>query len=183
MKMTREEKRVDKERQKMIRQLKQQREESTRSSLKKRSNKIINNYLNEIDSELVEHLKSTQIEPELILLKQLRCLLTRQFTVNSVLHMWDYLFSGIEEVGRHMLGKAADKHEAIYQEEDYYMNHLDALMNVDYVCLALIEQQREQLIDADYIDCLRSMINAEELSQAGPIVKLAERIRKLLYER
>ena len=139
MKMTREEKKVDKDRQKMIRMLKQARDENTRSSLKKRANKIINNYLQEIDGELVEHLKSTQIEPELILLKQLRCLLTRQFTVKSVLQMWDYVFSGIEEAGRFMLQGVQEKHEAIYQEEDYYMNHLDALINVDYVCLALIE--------------------------------------------
>mmetsp|Transcript_39585 Transcript_39585/g.38110 ORF Transcript_39585/g.38110 Transcript_39585/m.38110 type:complete len:98 (-) Transcript_39585:1197-1490(-) len=97
--------------------------------------------------------------------------------------MWDYLFSGIEEAGRFMLQGFQENHEAIYQEEDYYMNHLDALINVDYVCLALIEYQREQLMESDYIDCLRSMINSTELEQASSIIKLAERIRKLLYER
>ncbi|MFS8159873.1 MAG: hypothetical protein ACMG6E_06620 [Candidatus Roizmanbacteria bacterium] len=90
-------------RQKKIKQLQLQREEQQKTELRKRSNKIFNNYLKLIDPELYMHLQSLQVQPELIFLKQLRCLLCREFTLNNVLSMWDYVLAGIEEDGRFFL--------------------------------------------------------------------------------
>jgi hypothetical protein len=66
--------------------------------MKKRANKILNYYLKKIDEELYVYMtKVAEAEPELIFLKQLRCLMTREFSISAVLQIWDYLFSGIEE--------------------------------------------------------------------------------------
>ena len=90
-------------RQKKIKLLQLQKEESKKTHLKKRSNKIFNNYLKEIDRDLYNYLQDLQVQPELIFLKQLRCLLCREFTLNNLLTVWDYIFAGIEEDGRYML--------------------------------------------------------------------------------
>ena len=66
---TTEKKLEDAERRRMIKVLKNSAEENERTFLKKRSNKIVNNYLAEIDPVLVAHLKSLQLEPEMLLLK------------------------------------------------------------------------------------------------------------------
>jgi TBC1 domain family protein 5 len=58
----------------------------------------MNVHLKKIDRETHEYLMEMQIQPELILLKQLRCMFCREFTLNSIVVMWDYIFSGIEQV-------------------------------------------------------------------------------------
>jgi hypothetical protein len=75
-------------------------EDAQRTALKKRSNKIFNNYLKEIDSEFYYHIQDIEVQPEIILLKWLRCLLSREFTVKSLLEMWDYMLSSVSEEGR-----------------------------------------------------------------------------------
>jgi hypothetical protein len=56
-------------------------EDAQKTALKKRSNKIFNNYLKEIDSKLYYHIQEMEVQPELILLKWLRCLLSREFSI------------------------------------------------------------------------------------------------------
>jgi len=63
--------------------------------LKKRANKIFNNYLKEVDPEMHQILHSTEIHPELVLLRWLRVLLSREFRQSTLLYIWDYLFSSI----------------------------------------------------------------------------------------
>ena len=71
-----------------------------KTALKKRSNKIFNNYLREIDPDLFLHIQEIDLQPELILLKYLRCLLSREFKLQSLLYVWDYILSGIDDQGR-----------------------------------------------------------------------------------
>lgn len=52
--------------------------------------------------------------------------------------MWDYIFSGIEDDGRYFL-KTEESHFSIYQDESYFNSHSDLLINLDYVCLALLQ--------------------------------------------
>jgi hypothetical protein len=122
------------------------------------------------------------VQPELIFLKQLRCLLCREFTLNNVLSMWDYVLSGIEEEGRFFL-QSKSKQANVYGEEDYFFNHLDALINLDYVCVAMIQYQRKALLESDYIDCLKVMMNYPKLECAADIIKISERVRKLLFDK
>ncbi len=174
-------------RQKKIKHLQLQKEEQQKTELRKRSNKIFNNYLKVIDPELYMHLQQLQVQPELIFLKQLRCLLCREFTINNVLSMWDYVLAGIEEDGRFYLqtkGQSGEsgKSAGVYGEEDYFFGHLDALINLDYVCVAMIQYQRQALLGSDYIDCLKVMMNYPKLECAADIIKISERVRKLLCE-
>ncbi len=100
-----------------------QKEEAQKTALKKRSNKIFNNYLKEIDRDLYGYLQDLQVQPELIFLKQLRCLLCREFTLSNLLTVWDYIFAGIEEDGRFMLSQCQKQHQDIYQDELYFLSH------------------------------------------------------------
>lgn len=115
-------------------------EDSQKTALKKRSNKIFNNYLKEIDSTLYYHIQEIDVQPELIFLKWLRCLLSREFTLQSLLLVWDYILSGIDESGRHYLQKLNETTnvETPYHNDEYFLSHNDFLNHLDYVCLAMV---------------------------------------------
>ncbi|MFS8159872.1 MAG: hypothetical protein ACMG6E_06615, partial [Candidatus Roizmanbacteria bacterium] len=54
---------------------------------------------------------------------------------------------------------------------------------MDYVCVAMIQYQRKALLESDYIDCLKIMMNYPKLECAADIIKISERVRKLLFDK
>lgn len=110
-------------------------------------------------------------------------MLTREFNLNSLLSFWDYIFSGIEEDYRFMVQQQRDCHESIYQDSNYFLSHSDFLINLDYICLAMIQYQRAILADGDFMDCFKTMIRYPEIEGAMDIINLSNRIKKILYER
>lgn len=75
-------------------------DEETASTVLKRCHRIHHRYLQSIDPELYEYLESQNIEPQMHLLRWIRCLLSREFHLADVLLMWDAIFSkaGVEIV-------------------------------------------------------------------------------------
>lgn len=61
--------------------MKLQREESENTDLKKRSSRIFNVQLKTVDPSLHLHLVKQGIQPELVLIKWLKCLLSREFNL------------------------------------------------------------------------------------------------------
>ena len=108
-------------------------------------------------------------------------MLTREFNLNSLLIVWDYIFSGIEEDYRFMLLQQKDSHESIYQDNNYFLSHSDCLINLDYICLAMIQYQRAILADGDFIDCFKTMMGYPKIEGAMNIINLSNRIKKILF--
>jgi hypothetical protein len=96
--------------------------------------------------------------------------------------MWDYILSGIDEKDRCLL-KEQGKSFNLYQDDSYFLSHSDLLVNLDYVCLAMLQYQRPKIMDGDYIDCLKIAMTPSKLDCAQDIIKIAERVRKIIYER
>ena len=98
----------------------------------------------------------------------------------DILILLDYLFSVIEEDARR---RQISLSTSIYEEEDYFFNHQDPLINLDYACIAIIQYQKSQLMASDYLDCLKIMINYPKFDCAQSVIKIAERVKKIIYER
>jgi hypothetical protein len=47
----------------------------------------------------------------------------------------------------------------------------------------MIQYQRQTLIESDYIDCLKAMMALPKLNCAINIIKIADRIKKILFDR
>lgn len=47
----------------------------------------------------------------------------------------------------------------------------------------MIQYQRKALLESDYIDCLKLMMNYHKLESASDIIKISERVRKLLFDK
>lgn len=52
--------------------------------------------MREVDPELHQHLQNIEFIPELSLLKWLRVLFSREFTLHATLTCWDYIFSDVD---------------------------------------------------------------------------------------
>jgi hypothetical protein len=51
--------------------------------------------LQRLDNELFQHLEENEILPELFLTRWLRCMLSREFGVNTSMELWDYMLACI----------------------------------------------------------------------------------------
>ena len=71
-------------------------EDAERTALRKRCFKISNHLMRQIDEELHKHLLKVEFIPELSLLKWLRVLFSREFSLQATLTVWDYIFADID---------------------------------------------------------------------------------------
>ena len=149
-----ERERQQRERKKQLLALSQ--EDNRKTALKRRANTIFNGLLREIDHELHRHVQELEVQPELVCLRWLRCLLAREFALDSLLAVWDFVFSGQPDA---------------------------ALHNLDCVCLALLELQRERLMQSDYIACLKFASKPLRLACHRDVLGVAQRVRKILAEK
>jgi hypothetical protein len=95
------------------------------------------------------------------LIKWLKCIVSREFDISSLLEVWDYLFSG-------------------FKPELKPSTHIDQLHFLDYICLALIRYSRTQFLEGDYTECLMRAMKPLELTSAQEIIESAELYRRLL---
>jgi hypothetical protein len=84
---------LQRERTKQLLELSQ--EDNAKTALKRRSNYIFNVQLKEIDHELHRHVQEMDIQPELIFLRWLRCMASREFSLNSLLYVWDFIIADV----------------------------------------------------------------------------------------
>ena len=84
-----------------------------------------------------------------------------------------------------MLRTNEDNHDGIYRSDSYFFSHKDALINLDYICIAMFMKQRLNFLGADYLDCLKLAINSSTKQENASldIIEQACRVQKILYER
>ena len=70
-------------------------EEKLRSALIQRCYRIYHDFLQAKDEELYNHLINNQVNPELHLMRWLRCMLSREFDVKICIDYWDYIITGV----------------------------------------------------------------------------------------
>ena len=65
--------------------------------MKTRSLLIFHSHLKQVDPQLYRHLVAQKIEPELILIKMLKCLVSREFaSIEALFKAWDYMIAGFK---------------------------------------------------------------------------------------
>lgn len=78
-------------------------------------------------------------------MRWLRCVLSREFEIKQTLIFWDYIFGGIQSKHRsNRICKGLS-----YLEED-----VDPLINLDYLCTAMIVNIKKDLLESDFSMCM-----------------------------
>lgn len=71
-------------------------EEEVSDSIRK-CHYVFHRVLSKVDPQLFEHIYRHKYEPQLFLLRWLRCLLCREFQMSQIAEIWDVIFSHIDE--------------------------------------------------------------------------------------
>lgn len=65
--------------------------------ISKRCSRIYEDHLKSLEPRLHKHLVDNEVVPELHLTRWLRCVMSREFCIETTLKMWDFIFAGMED--------------------------------------------------------------------------------------
>lgn len=149
--------------------------ERKKSAVMRRCNRIYHNFLKRIDTEIYKHLVSIRLDPELQLMRWLRCLLCREFDIEISITLWDYIFCGIK-----MEHRTDYDFGEMYYDDDYHESQNDPLINLDFLCLAMIENIRDSLYHEDITTCLEVFFNYPEIKSASKMIAISTKIESAI---
>lgn len=129
--------------------------EKSKSVISKRCTRISDSSLKTVDPELFEHLIENEVLPELYQTRWLRCMLSREFSVQTSMELWDYMLAGIP---------AQALTEESLNTPCYDLQELaeDPFNQLEFICLAMIVAKREELLDSDFSGCLGIFMKYDE---------------------
>lgn len=86
-------------------------------------------------------------------MRWLRCVLSREFEIENSLMYWDFIFCGIESKHRNDLRIDREEFLSIYD---------DPLINLEYMCVAMIINIKSTLLESDFSMCLAYLLKYPE---------------------
>jgi TBC1 domain family protein 5 len=146
-------------------------DERKKSAVMRRCNKIYHNFLKRVDTDVYKHLTQVGLDPELQLMRWLRCILSREFNIDIVLALWDYIFVGIQD--HHRVDRDFGD---MYYTDSYFETKDDPLINLDFLCLAMIENIRDRIYKKDVEDCLEVFFHYPPISGASRLISISGKI-------
>lgn len=150
-------------------------DEKQKSALILRCSRIYHDFLRSQDRKLYEHLMQMQVSPELHLMRWLRCMLSREFEVEPVLHFWDYMLGGVylQYTESHQNSWNPKQQLEIFPDRDS-----DPFLNLDILCVSMIVSIRELLLESDFSMCLAYLLNYEPPEDLSLIITKGIQIKR-----
>ena len=115
-----------------------------------------------MDIDLYNHFQIIDLKCGIFLERWFKCVFCREFPSDQCLIIWDAIISNnfIEEITK--------------EKRDYDFGF------IDYICIAMIENERELLLLKEEDECLSLLLHYPEKKEIFEIVKLAED-KKVIY--
>ena len=156
--------------------------EKANSVISKRCTRIYQDHLKKLEPNLARHLIENEVAPELHLTRWLRCMMSREFCLETTLKMWDFIFSGINN---HMV--AAIPSDSGEDEEVDYASLLkgpadDPFINMECLSLAMIALIKPDLMESDFSMCLGLLMSYKEPEDPSIIMNHAIKVRSAIVE-
>ena len=125
------------------------------------------------------HLASNEVAPELHLTRWLRCMMSREFSLETSLKIWDFIFSGIEP---DMITAVLSTQE---EEVTDYENLLkepsqDPFINLECLSVAMIALIKEDLLESDFSMCLGLLMSYSEPADPSTVLEHGNKVRRTL---
>ncbi|VDM97351.1 unnamed protein product [Thelazia callipaeda] len=110
-----------------------------------------NKKLRHCDNEVYQHLIDVGIQPQFYAFRWLSLLLSQEFSLPDVMNIWDSLFASP-----------------------------DRLQFLHWICLAMMEKIRDQLLEGDFTACLKMLQNYRE-TDVGELIAVAHQMNNGCY--
>jgi len=107
-------------------------------------------------------------------MRWLRCVLSREFKIENTLMYWDFIFGGIES--KHKQDPKCRSNTEFLPIED------DPLAYHDYLCVAMIINIKNDLLESDFSMCLAHLLSYEDPKVPETLLRYALKIRDKLKE-
>ena len=155
-------------------------EEKQKSVIVKKCSRIYHEILKSQDERLYKHLMDNQVSPELQLMRWLRCVLSREFCVDSTLHFWDFILGGVylQHTAKHQSLLASPSKDNGRISDSFPPQERDPFLNLDILCVSMIVQIRKELLESDFSMCLALMLSYEEPDDPSELISQAIAIKK-----
>ena len=149
--------------------------EKSKSVISKRCSRIYEQHLKQLEPNLLKHLQENEVVPELHLTRWLRCVMSREYCIESTLLVWDFIFSGV------MLSKI-DLNNPFENEEDrmFRKPNADPFVNLEFLSCSMISQLKEELMESDFSMCLGMLMSYKEPPQMSTTINKAVEIREAI---
>lgn len=109
--------------------------------------------------------------PELFLTRWLRCMLSREFSVQTSMELWDVILSGIPSNSRYV---RSDCKLLALEEDPYSM--------LEFLILAMIIVKRDELFESDFSTILSLFMKYDEPTSTNDLTSTALHLKKALLE-
>ena len=145
----------------------------------KRCNRVYEDHLRTMEPELHRHLCDNEVVPELHLTRWLRCMMSREFQLETTLKIWDFIFAGIEPA------MVEQMEQELTQEELNYDTLLkspkeDPYINLECFSIAMISLLKADLLESDFSMCLGLLMSYKEPENPLVVLEQALKVRKTL---
>ncbi|CAG9316168.1 TBC1D5_3 [Blepharisma stoltei] len=124
--------------------------ENDLSEMIRRCHYVFHRVLQATDPELYHHILKYKYEPQLFLVRWLRCMLSREFSLNQTLIVWDTIFACHDLKSR-----------------DFEL--------LNYICAAMLSSDRECLLSKRDSDLLQELMNPVPIEDIKGILQIAMR--------
>ena len=127
-----------------------------KSKLLNRCKTLIDDKIKLLDSDLYNHFTIVDLQCGIFLERWFKCVFTREFPYEQCLILWDAV------IANDLIDNSTKK-----QTEH-------GLEFIDYICIAMIESERDLLLLKEEYECLALMLHYPEKEEIFDLVKLAE---------
>ena len=113
--------------------------------------------------------------------------MSREYTLDALLYIWDFFLSGVTEKDREILEEAQRKSDvsaSFYSHNDYFQSgpQSDSLINLDYICVAMLCSVKENLLKEDQMGCLQILLNLPKMQTYAESLSIAQRVADKLED-
>ena len=120
----------------------------------------------------MKHLNENEVIPELHLTRWLRCVMSREYCIESTLMVWDFIFSGIKN-------SKIDLHNPFENEEERMFRKpaADPFINLEFLSCAMVTLMKEELMENEFSACLGMLMSYKESQEPQEVIMKAVKIR------
>jgi hypothetical protein len=116
---------------------------------------------------------ANQVSPELQLMRWLRCVLSREFDIDSTLLFWDYIIGGVYVQHTSLFQQTYKfplKESLTRLSEPFPDQENDPFINLDIMCVSMIVSIKEVLMESDFSMCLAYLLSYEQPENPSDLI-------------
>ena len=130
-----------------------------------------------LEPSLLKHLNDNEVVPELHLTRWLRCVMSREYCIESTVIVWDFVFSGVSMSKIDLANPFESEVDRLFRPPSS-----DPFINLEFISCAMVVLLKEELMEYDFSMCLGTLMSYKEPKDLISVINKATVIRAAILE-